>query len=71
MKVVPGINAKIGLTFETSAFKTSLTGIETGFVVDVFFQEMPLLNANFTSDPVKNYSTFAALYLSMFFGARK
>ncbi|WP_448528903.1 hypothetical protein [Raineya sp.] len=71
MKVVPGINAKIGLTFETSAFKTSLTGIETGFVVDVFFQEMPLLNANFTSDPVKNYSTFAALYLSMFFGGRK
>ncbi|MCS6796656.1 MAG: hypothetical protein NZ516_11935 [Raineya sp.] len=71
IKVVPGINAKIGLTFETSAFKTSLTGMEAGFVVDVFSQQMPLLNANFTPDPVKNYSTFAALYLSFFFGGRK
>ncbi|PKQ70619.1 hypothetical protein [Raineya orbicola] len=71
MKIVPGINAKIGLAFETSAFKTSLTGIETGFVIDIFTQKMPILNANFTADPVKNYSTFAALYLSMFFGGRK
>lgn len=71
IKVVPGINFKAGLTFETSAFRNSLTGIETGVVVDFFTQKMPLLNANFTPDPVKNYSTFIALYLSLFFGGRK
>ncbi|MDX1903615.1 MAG: hypothetical protein SFU27_05600 [Thermonemataceae bacterium] len=71
VKVVPGLNAKIGLAFEASAFKHSITGIETGFTLEMFSEKMKVLNVNSLNEPVKNYQTFAAMYLNFFFGARK
>jgi hypothetical protein len=71
MEFVPGLNAKVGLSFEASAFKNSLTGAEVGFSLEVFSQKMQILNIGFAGAEVKNYSTFAALYLTAFFGGRK
>lgn len=71
LQVAPGINAKIGLSFEASAFKTNLTGAEVGFSLEVFSQKMQILNIGFIGAEVKNYSTFAAMYLTAFFGARR
>lgn len=71
IEVAPGLNAKIGLAFEASAFKTSLTGAEVGFSLEVFSQKMQILNIGFAGLEVKNYSTFAAMYLTAFFGARR
>ena len=71
LQVVPGLNAKIGLAFEASAFKTSLTGVEVGFSLEVFSQKAQILNIGFAGAEVKNYSTFAAMYLTAFFGARR
>ncbi|MFN3315719.1 MAG: hypothetical protein ACK40K_02820 [Raineya sp.] len=71
IKVVPGLNAKIGLAFEASAFKTNLTGAEVGFSLEVFSQKAQIMNIGFAGLEVKNYSTFAAMYLTAFFGARR
>lgn len=71
IQFVPGLNAKIGLAFEASAFKTNLTGAEVGFSLEVFSQKMQILNIGFAGLEAKNYSTFAALYFNAFFGARR
>jgi hypothetical protein len=71
LQVVPGINAKIGLAFEVGAFKTNLTGIEAGFTFETFAKKMPIMNVNSVPDKMKNYSTFAAMYISFFFGTRR
>jgi hypothetical protein len=71
LQVVPGFNAKIGLSFEVGAFKTNLTGVEAGFTFETFARKMPIMNVNSVSGTVKNYSTFAAMYVSVFFGARR
>jgi hypothetical protein len=71
IQFVPGLNAKIGLAFEASAFKTNLTGAEVGFSLEVFSQKMQILNIGFAGLEARNYSTFAALYFNAFFGARR
>jgi len=71
IQFIPGLNAKVGLSFEASAFKASLTGAEVGFSVEVFSQKAQILNIGFAGAEVKNYSTFAAMYLTAFFGARR
>jgi len=58
IRVVPGLNAKIGLAFEAGAFKTNLTGAEVGFSLEVFSQKMQILNIGFAGAEVKNYNTF-------------
>jgi len=71
LQIVPGFNAKIGLAFEVGAFKTNLTGVEAGFTFETFTKKMPIMNVNSVPDKMKNYGTFAAMYVSFFFGARR
>lgn len=71
LQVVPGFNAKIGLSFEVGAFKTNLTGVEAGFTFETFAQKMPIMNVNSVPEKMKNYGTFAAMYVSFFFGGRR
>jgi hypothetical protein len=71
LQVVPGLNAKIGLSFEVGAFKSNLTGIEAGFTFETFAKKMPIMNVNSVPEKMKNYNTFAAMYISFFFGTRR
>ncbi|KOY85877.1 hypothetical protein AD998_06725 [bacterium 336/3] len=71
LQVVPGFNAKIGLSFEVGAFKTNLTGVEAGFTFETFAKKMPIMNVNSVPEKMKNYGTFAAMYISFFFGGRR
>ncbi|MCU0438173.1 MAG: hypothetical protein MUC49_09665 [Raineya sp.] len=71
LQVVPGFNAKLGLSFEVGAFKTNLTGIEAGFTFETFAKKMPIMNVNSVPEKMKNYGTFAAMYVSFFFGGRR
>jgi hypothetical protein len=60
-----GLHAKVGLSFEYGRYKESITGIEVGFLVEQYFKEMVMI------PQTKNYSTFASVYLNIYYGRRK
>ncbi|WP_245539544.1 hypothetical protein [Pontibacter roseus] len=60
-----GIHAKAGLSFEYGRYKESITGIEVGFLVEQYFKDMIII------PQTKNNSTFASVYLNIYYGRRK
>lgn len=63
-----GFNVKLGLSFEVSAFKKVLTGIEAGFTYEYFDRTIEILN---DTNGVENFRSFTAAYLTFFLGHRK
>ncbi len=64
-QILPGINFKAALSFELSAFRSNLTGIEVGFLAEIFSSKaviMPLAD---------NKSTFTSAYVTVYFGSKK
>lgn len=61
-KVVPGLYAKFGLTFEYSKFDKAFLAIEAGIAIDAFAQRIPIMYA---SDPNQHKFLFPALYFSI------
>lgn len=64
-KVVPGVNARMGVSFEFGAFKNNVAGVEIGASFEAFPQEIVLIP---TQD---NSAVFTALYFSMYWGTRR
>ena len=60
-----GLHAKAGLSFEYGRYKESITGIEVGFMVEQYFKDMIII------PQTENYSTFASVYLNIYYGRRK
>lgn len=60
-----GVHAKAGLSFEYGRYRESITGIEVGFMVEKFFNEMVMI------PQTDNYSTFTSVYLNIYYGRRK
>jgi hypothetical protein len=67
MKVIPGVNAKVGLSLDFSAFRNNITGFEAGFTFEAFSEAPEILFKEFT----KNKNVFTAAYLTIFLGSRK
>lgn len=63
--IVPGLNTRLGLSFEFSTFKYDISGIEIGFQSDLFARKIILMPT------AKNYSFFPSGYITVFFGLRK
>lgn len=64
-KVMPGINIKMSLTFYFTKFGKTVTGLETGFMVESYFEEVVLIPF------VKNRQVFTSAFINIFFGSRK
>ena len=72
-KLNVGLNIKAALSFELSAFRTNTTGVEIGFLTEVFPSKILLIpntapGGNRTDG---NRSFFTSGYATLFFGSKK
>lgn len=70
-RIVPGLNAKLGFSFDFGAFKNSVTGFEAGFHYEAFTQKIELLRNPSNFEPISNRQFFSSVYMTVFFGTRK
>lgn len=64
-KVIPGAHIKAALSFELSAFRESVTGVEIGFLGEAFTRRPELMFF------AENKSVFTSGYLTLYFGSKK
>jgi hypothetical protein len=64
-QIVPGINLKAALSFELSAFRSNLTGIEVGFLAEILSKKVIIMPF------ADNKSTFTSAYITVYFGSKK
>lgn len=60
-----GLNAKAALNFEFGKYNSLLTGLEAGWNVEIFKEQLPILSYSDIQTRV-----FSSLYLTLYFGAR-
>jgi len=60
-----GVNLKAALSFEFGTFKNSISGFETGFMLEAFTEEIPLVPA------AENRAIFPSVYISLIYGSRR
>lgn len=68
-----GLNVKTALSFELSAFRSNTTGVEIGFLTELFPQKIVIIP---NSEPggeraIGNRSFFTSGYITLFFGSKK
>lgn len=64
-RIVPGINLKLALSFELSAFRSNSTGLEIGFLAEAFSEKIVIMAL------AENRSFFTSGYVTLFFGNKK
>ncbi len=64
-KLVPGLHLKAALSFELSAFRDNMTGLEIGFLAEGFSRNINLVYG------AEQKSTFTSGYLTIYFGNKK
>lgn len=64
VNVLPGLHGKIGTHFALGAFEQYVTALEAGIMVDVFFQEVPIMVIE------NNRRVFLNVYLTLQLGKR-
>ncbi|MBB5285106.1 hypothetical protein HNQ92_003254 [Rhabdobacter roseus] len=64
-KFVPGLHVKTALSFELSAFRDNLTGLEIGFLAEAFTRQIIIMPY------AQNRSFFTSGYISLYFGNKK
>lgn len=71
-KIVPGLHLKTGFSFEYGHFSNKVTGLEAGFLFEVFAKKMVMMEAptNYTGS-FHNNQVFTSVYLIIFYGGRK
>ena len=67
MTFAPGLHAKVAVHFDWGAFDEMVKGLEAGIMVDVFFQEIPIM---VDLPNVQNHSTFLNVFLNLQLGKR-
>ncbi len=72
-KLTVGLNLKAALSFELSAFRNNTTGVEIGFLTEVFPNKITIMP---NTDPAGNRedgnrSIFTSGYITLFFGSKK
>lgn len=72
-KLTAGLNLKAALSFELSAFRTNTTGVEIGFLTEIFPNRIIII-PNTTAGGNRadgNRSFFTSGYITLFFGNKK
>jgi hypothetical protein len=69
-----GLNVKAAVSFELSAFRNNTTGVEIGFLTEIFPQTIiivPNINPTLGGSEIGNRSFFTSGYVTLFFGSKK
>ncbi|MEN7550193.1 hypothetical protein AAG747_19895 [Rapidithrix thailandica] len=64
-KIQWGTSLKLAMSFEFGAFKSNVTGVEAGFMLDKYFDEIEIMEF------AKNRSVYTSAFLTIYFGVRK
>lgn len=64
-KIVPGLHLKAALSFELSAFRENVTGIEIGFVTEAFTRKIDIMAY------AENKSFYTSGFITLYFGNKK
>ncbi len=64
-KLVPGAHLKAALSFELSAFRENMTGIEIGFVAEAFSRQIIIV------PQAQNRSFFTSGFVTLYYGLKK
>jgi hypothetical protein len=64
-KIVPGIHIKTAMSFELSAFRENVTGVEIGFLAEAFTRKVQIMAF------AENRSFYTSGYLTLYFGSKK
>jgi hypothetical protein len=64
-KIVPGLNAKAALSFEFGTFKNNVTGIEAGFLGEIYSRNINLIPM------ARNTNIFPTAFLTLYYGNRR
>lgn len=64
-KIKPGLNLKAALNFEVGALKSHVTGVELGFLVDAYTEEIVLM------PHADNNAVFPTAFITLYYGTRK
>lgn len=64
-KVVPGLHIKTAMSFELSAFRDNVTGVEIGFIAEAFSRKITIMA------DAQNKAFFTSGYLTLYFGSKK
>jgi hypothetical protein len=64
-KIVPGLHLKTALSFELSAFRDNMTGLEIGFITEAFTRKIVIMPF------ADNRSFFTSGYVTLYFGNKK
>lgn len=64
-KVVPGLHIKTAMSFELSAFRDNVTGVEVGFIAEAFSRKITIMA------DAQNKAFFTSGYLTLYFGSKK
>lgn len=72
-KLTVGLNVKAALSFELSAFRANTTGVEIGFLAEMFPNKIVIIpnQSNTGSREDGNRNFFTSAYLTLFFGSKK
>jgi hypothetical protein len=60
-----GAHIKAGLSFEYGRYQESITGIETGFLLEAYSKKLTMI------PEAQNYQVFSSVYLTLYYGRRK
>ena len=64
-KIVPGVHIKTALSFELSAFRENVTGLEIGFIAEAFTRKIDIMAY------ADNRSLYTSGYITLYFGNKK
>ena len=64
-KLVPGLHVKTAMSFELSAFRDNVTGVEIGFIAEAFSRKITIMA------DAQNKAFFTSGYLTLYFGSKK
>lgn len=70
LSVIPGIHGKAAVHFDWGAFDEFVKAMEAGIMVDVFFQNVPIMVESPLVENSENQSFFINLYLNLQLGKR-
>ena len=70
ISIVPGLHGKAAVHFDWGAFDEFVKAMEAGIMVDVFFQNMPIMVESPLVEESENQSFFINLYLNLQIGKR-
>ncbi len=72
-KITVGLNIKAAVSFELSAFRTNTTGVEIGFLTEVFPNRIVIIpnTASGGNRADGNRNFFTSAYITLFFGSKK